>query len=153
MLLLLTSCVSVQLPGSKITSAKDVEFNSPGSPFNEIKRGNTDKAWLSEKTGNTISYFSECGGSSEPSLQQLENDSLAALIDLQTESSQELTFNGRAAQQSVSSGKIDGVPVKVALLVFKKNGCNYTLTYGGVAKNFSSELKQFEEFKQHFKAP
>lgn len=145
--------MSVQLPGGKVTSAKDVGFNAPRSPYKEMSGGNSDKAWISEKTGNTISYLSECGGSSEPSLQQLENDSLSAISDLKVQQSDEVTFNGRAARQSVSLGKIDGVPVQIALLVFKKNGCNYTLSYGGVEKQFSSEQQYFENFKQNFKAP
>ncbi|WP_374075585.1 hypothetical protein [Bdellovibrio bacteriovorus] len=145
--------MSVQLPGGKVTSAKDVGFTEPRSPFKEMSGGNSDKAWISEKTGNTISYLSECGGSNEPSLQQLENDSLSAISDLKVQQSDEVTFNGRAARQSVSLGKIDGVSVQIALMVFKKNGCNYTLSYGGVEKQFSSEQKYFEDFKQNFKAP
>jgi len=150
--LLLGSCVSVQLPGGKVTPAKGVEYTDPSSPFKDFKASNADKAWISEKTGNTISYLSECGGSNEPSLQQIESDSLSAITDV-TVDSHELMFNGRAARQSVSRGKIDGVPVKMELLVFKKNGCNYTLSYGGVEKQFETEQKYFEKFKENFKAP
>ncbi|WP_295901902.1 hypothetical protein [uncultured Bdellovibrio sp.] len=145
--------MSVQLPGGKVTSAKDVGFSAPGSPFKDMSGGNSDKAWISERTGNTISYLSECGSSSEPTLQQLETDSLGALSDLHILKSDEVSFNGRAARESISQGKIDGVPVQVALVVFKKNGCSYTLSYGGVEKQFSSEQKYFENFKQNFKAP
>ncbi|MGZ3774889.1 MAG: hypothetical protein ACXVCN_14280 [Bdellovibrio sp.] len=153
MSLLIVSCVSVKFPSGKVTSAKDVELKAPGLPFKEIAIPNSDKAWLSEKTGNTISYQSECGGNGELSLQQLETDSLSALTNLEIKKEEELLFNGRAARQSLSEGLVDGVPVQLALLVFKKNGCNFTLSYGGTKKNFDNEKHFFENFKNDFKAP
>lgn len=133
--------------------AKDIELKSPQVPFKEITISNSDKAWLSEKTGNTISYSSECGGNSELSLQQLETDSLSALSNLEIMKAEEFTYNSRAARQSLSQGQIDGVPVQITLLVFKKNGCNFTLSYGGTKKNFEAEKHFFDIFKDNFKAP
>lgn len=133
--------------------AKDVEFKNPQAPFKEITISNSDKAWLSDKTGNTISYSSECGGNSELSLQQLETDSLSALSSLEIMKVEEFTYNSRAARQSLAQGQIDGVPVQIALLVFKKNGCNFTLSYGGTKKNFEAEKHFFDIFKDNFKAP
>ncbi|UYL08735.1 hypothetical protein B9G69_016960 [Bdellovibrio sp. SKB1291214] len=153
MSLLLGSCVSVELPGGKVTSAKNVEFSEPSEPFQKIKSKSADRAWQSSKTGNTISYISECGSTSDASLQTLETDSLSALNKLQILKTETATYNGRESRQSVSAGTIDGVPVALALVVFKKNGCNYTLSYGGVEKQFNSELPVFESFKANFKAP
>lgn len=153
MSLLLSSCVSVELPSGKITPANGVEYTSPGGAFNEIKAKNADKTWLSSKTGNTISYLSECGNTSEPSLQSIETESLSAISKLEILKSDTITFNGREARQTVSAGTIDGVPVAMSLLIFKKNGCNYTLSYGGLEKQFNLEKDEFEKFKQGFKAP
>lgn len=153
MSLLLGSCVSVELPGGKVTSAKNVEFSEPSEPFEKIKSKNADRAWQSSKTGNTISYISECGSTADASLQTLETDSLSALNKLQILKTETTTYNGRESRQTVSAGTIDGVPVALALVVFKKNGCNYTLSYGGVEKQFNSELPAFESFKANFKAP
>jgi hypothetical protein len=153
MILSMSGCVSVELPNSKTTSAKDVQWKAPGSPFKEIKATNADKTWLSSRTGNTISFLSECGNAADPSLQSLESESLSALGKFTPISSRIYDFNGRAARNSVSSGEVDGVPVQLELLVFKKNGCNYTLSYGGVMKQYEAEHKIFEDFKQNFKAP
>lgn len=153
MSLLFVSCVSVKFPSGKVTPAKDVEFKSPLQPFKEITVPSSDKAWLSEKSGNTISYSSECGGNSEWTLQQLETESLSALSNLEIMKVEEFIYNGRAARQSLSQGQIDGVPVQISLLVFKKNGCNFTLSYGGTKKNFEAEKHIFEIFKNNFKAP
>lgn len=132
--------------------AKDVEFRAPASPFKEIQIESSDKAWLSEHTGNTISFLSECGGN-ELSLQHLATESMNALSELEIQKTEEFRYNGRAALQSLSQGKIDGVPVQLNLLVFKKNGCNFTLSYGGTKKNFEKEKQFFEIFKDGFRAP
>ncbi|WP_413292576.1 hypothetical protein ACLSU7_14320 [Bdellovibrio sp. HCB185ZH] len=153
MSLLLGSCVSVELPGGKVTAAKDVEFSEPGGDYSKIKSKGTDRAWQSSKTGNTISYVSECGSNTDVSLQTLETESLSALNKLEVLKTEEKPFNGRASRQTTSVGSIDGVPVALSLVVFKKNGCNYTLSYGGVEKQFNSELPVFENFKANFKAP
>ena len=153
MILLLGGCVSIELPGSKSKPAQNVAYNPPHAPFRDLKGGGFDKAWLSEKTGNTIAYISDCGNGNDPSLQQIEAESLSSLNNLQTLSSEEVSFNGRAALSSTSAGTLDGVPVRLSLLVFKKNGCNFTLSYGGTEKQFSSEVSQFEDFKRNFKAP
>lgn len=153
MFILLGGCVSVSLPGKKVVSAQDVAFDAPASPFKEIKMSNVDKAWLSGKTANTISYFSECGNTADPSLETLESDALSAINDLQVIKSDDIQFNGREARQTIATGKLDGVPVKMSLVLLKKNGCNYTLSYGGTAAQFSQEEAAFENFKRNFRAP
>jgi hypothetical protein len=151
--LLLVTCVSVQMPGGKTQPAEGVSFQSPAAPFKEIQSPQIDKSWQSKATGNTISYFSNCGGTADPSLESLEKDALNALNDLEVVHSEGFNFNGRAARKSLGKGQIDGVPVQLSVLVFKKNSCNYTLTYGGLEKNFKTELKAFDQFTQTFKAP
>lgn len=151
--LLLNSCVSVELKGTKTTSAKDVQFREPASPFREIKAPNSDRAWLSERTGNTISFASECGNAVDPSLSEIESESLSVLSNLKVTKAEEGQFNGRGAQMSSAIGEVDGVPVQISLLVFKKNGCNYVLSYSGVQKQFSLEEKYFQDFVNSFKAP
>lgn len=153
MCLLLGGCVSVSLPGKKVVSAKDVSFEAPPSPFKEIKMANVDKAWLSDKTANTISYFSECGNSADPSLESLESDALSAMNDVNVLQSETREFNGRESRHTVITGKLDGVPVKMSLVLLKKNGCNYTLSYGGTAAQFPQEESAFENFKKNFRAP
>ncbi|WP_413558769.1 hypothetical protein [Bdellovibrio sp. HCB209] len=152
MSLLLGSCVSVELPSGKGKPAENVAFSEPASPFASIKAKSADRAWQSSKTGNTISFLSECGNSSDPSLQTLETESLSAINKLEILKTETALFNGRESRQTISAGTIDGVPVALALVVFKKNGCNYTLSYGGVEKQFNSELPVFEKFKADFKA-
>lgn len=153
MSLLLSSCVSVKIGGAKGTPATGVSFQAPTNPFKEIKSESADQAWLSARTGNTISFLSECGNPADAGLSQIENESLAALSELKIIKTEDATFNERAARRTIAQGQVDGVSVQISLLIFKKNGCNYTLTYGGVTKQFSAEENIFQQFQSQFKAP
>jgi hypothetical protein len=147
------ACVSVKLPSGAGTPAKDVKFLAPEKPYQEIKVLTGDKAWLSGKTGNTISFLSDCHGTVDPTPQQLESESLAVLDKLKILQTKTFDFNGREALLTQAQGEVDGVPVKTELIVFKKNNCNYTLSYGGVFKSFDAEKKYFDSFAESFKAP
>lgn len=148
----MAACVSVKIPTGTGTPAKDVSYTEPASPFEEIKVASGDKTWLSSKTGNTISFLSECNANVDPTLQQLEGESLAILDKLKIEQTQGFDFNGRNALRTLAQGEVDGVAVKTELVVFKKNGCNFTLSFGGVARTFDSEKSHFDKFVESFKA-
>ncbi len=150
---LLNGCVSVNLPSSSGWKAPTVEFKAPPKPFVPMENKNADKAWISEKNGNTISYLSECGSPVDPPLQQIEADTLNFLENLKIISSDSKTFNGRESLETLAQGNVDGVPVKMRVLTFKKNNCSYSLVYGGVKDKFNSEVSYFEQFLKGFKAP
>lgn len=152
LIIVASGCVSVSLPGDKIVHASGVTFEAPPSPFKKAKNG-TDASWLSERTGNSIAYVSACDAKAEVPLTQLESSALASLDKAEVVSATEALFQGRAARMTMASGILDGIPMRISLLVFKKNNCDYTLIYGGVAKQFDSELQYFENFKRNFKVP
>lgn len=150
-LFLITSgCVSVKLASDKPTKASDLTFHSPGKPFLKIDSPNSDTAWVSESQGNTISYLSECQLNNEMNLDQIESDSLSIINELQILDSKKIEYNQREAKLTLAQGKVDGVMIKVQLLIFKKNNCNFVLSYIGVEKNFEKEIQFFDQFKQSF---
>ncbi|GIL17623.1 MAG: hypothetical protein BroJett040_13740 [Oligoflexia bacterium] len=150
--LLLTSCVSVNVNPSKVTRAKDVEFIAPSSPFHSIQNNSVDQAWQSKNTGNTIAYLSECGGS-DISLKQMETESLSAISQPNILESKTGTYNDRESLESLAAGKVDGIEIKMKLILFKKNNCNYTISYIGRKDPFSAEENYFQKFISGFKAP
>ena len=151
--LYLSSCVSVNLPSSSGTKSVAIELKAPAKPFIPIDNKGADKAWISQKNGNTISYLSDCGSPLDPPLQQIESDTLNFLENLKILSSETKTFNGRESLETTAQGNVDGVAVKMRVLTFKKNNCSYSLVYGGVKDKFSIELGDFDHFLQGFKAP
>jgi hypothetical protein len=148
-----SGCISVNLPSASGQKATSVTLQPPANPYSEIKGKNTDQTWLSSKTGNTISYISDCNNPSDPSLQQIESETLNVLGNLKIISSETPIYNGRIALQTVAQGEVDGVPVKMRMMTVKKNGCNYSLIYAGVSEKFAAEIQQFDGFLKGFKAP
>lgn len=149
----MSACVSVSISQPPPTKAKKVGYTEPQNPFSVISTENADKAWQSEKTKATIAYLSECQGTMDTQLKTVESESLNAVNHPTVLSSQTGIFNERESIETLAEGNIDGVPVKLALVVFKKNGCNFTLTYMGRKNRFDSEMKIFEKFKESFMVP
>lgn len=149
----LFGCVSVSLPGNEVAPAKNVEYRNPELPFEEIKLKTADHTWISKTTGNTVSFLSDCQKNSDPSLEQMLNDSTSVIDHLKVIETQENLFNARSSLESIVEGTVDGVPVKMKVLVFKKNSCNYTLTFAGLKNKFASESTAFEKFQTSFRAP
>ena len=61
--------------------------------------------------------------------------------------------NGREALETEVEGKLDGVMTRIRALVFKKNGCTYTISHIGVPRTFEEDRGRFTEFLGNFQAP
>lgn len=153
-ILSLLSCISVNLPtGAAKTRAQGITLSPPEAPFQLVSSELADQQWQSTKTGNNISYISECGIRNEPSLEVLQKDVLSAIESPEILDQKNLSFNGREAIRVRARGTLDGVPVQLEFLVFKKNNCSYTLTFGGKLSQFNLDFHAFEKFLAGFQAP
>lgn len=151
--LTISGCVSVNLGGHNTHKADGIDFQMPSAPFVKEDNSNVDQSWIDPKTGNTISYLSECGDPADPGLTSIESGALSGLHSLQYLSQKKFSYNHRRARRVKVKGSVDGVPSMVDMIVFKKNGCIYILSYVGVEKHFSGGQDQFDEFVARFQAP
>lgn len=149
----LTACVSVSLPSGAGKKSDNVRFNPPPAPFRALLAPSADQAWVSENTGNTISFLSDCEAKVDPPLAQLQAEALDVLDDRTTVEEKTVPFNGREALITTVVGDLDGVKVMMTVLTSKKNACNYTLMYTGVDTKFKAEKQTFMNFLDGFKAP
>jgi hypothetical protein len=147
-----TSCITIGL-SKNAEPAKNLNYLPPENPFAEMKSKTGDKSWISNKTGNTISYISDCSANNDPSLEQLENDALSGIEKLEVKESSYKDFNQRTSKQTTASGNVDGVPIVIKVISFKKNNCSYNLVYGGKSQHFEEEKSIFNHFVEGFKAP
>ena len=145
-------CVTVSVGEKKGQPAQNIQVVPPTSPFEEMKTPDADRAWQNARTGTSISYTSDCGGA-DPSLKSIQQTVLQGLTEVTIESEDKTTFNSREALDTVASGSVDGVPVKIRFITFKKNNCNFTLNYFAVARHFASGLPAFQQFISKFRAP
>lgn len=153
-LLLATSgCVSVGISQSDIKRAQGVQVAAPSRPFQEIKQEDVDRSWRNPKNGNTISYLSDCENPYDPSLEAIEYGIVSGLSEINKVSTREEFFNDRASRQSIFKTKVDGISSQVNLIVFKKNGCIFVISFTAVEKFYDLDAPQFDKFLNGFRAP
>lgn len=151
---LLSACVSVSLsPGGGTKRATGVEVNEPGKPFSKQSLEDVDAAWKNESNGNSISYVSDCKDSTDPSLEYIVTGLLGGVSGVKRESDETVTVQGREGKRVLASGKVDGVPTLIDMLVFKRNQCIYILSYVGVKAAFQMDQSAFNKFVEGFRAP
>lgn len=147
-----TSCISVQVPFEASTKAENLSYKAPASPFSQLVTDVADAAWISDKTGNTISFLSECKRQNEK-IEDVAFESVKAIEKLKILKREKTEVNGRNAFEITASGLVDQARVKTIVTTVQSGACFISLTYGGLDKSFQSELGQYEKFKSEFKAP
>lgn len=152
-LLLLPGCVSVNIGPKGPVKSEGVAFVAPVSPFEVLKDAKADGAWKNARTGSSIGYLSSCGDASDTSLEGAMNEMFSGLQNLKTVSSEPTRFNGREALVSEVEGTAEGVRTRVRAIVFKKNGCLYTLSLVGLVNGFEQDRSIFDGFAKGFRAP
>ena len=145
-------CVSVGLKKEPVVKSDKYNFQNPNSPFSKVDPDNADHAWRNPKTGNTIAVISDCNPNRDPELMIMESESIQALHGAKVISSNYMNYNDREGLRSIAEGTVDGVPVKIEVLNFKKSACMYSLTYFGRSKGFSGDQSVFENFIKGFSA-
>jgi hypothetical protein len=149
-----TACVSVSLsPGGGTKRASGVDLKEPGQPFTKQSIDDVDAAWKNESNGNAISYVSDCRDTTDPSLDSIMTGLLSGIREVKRETDETVTVQGREGKRVLASGKVDGVPTQLDLLVFKRNQCIYILSYVGVKTAFMSDRPAFNKFIEGFRAP
>lgn len=146
-----TACVSVKIPTSAAPEkAKNVNAKAPAAPFKSSSSANSDAMWVSGKTASTITYFTSCSPS-EPALKSIRATAFSSLEDSDVTKEENIQINERTGLKSNIEGSLEGVPVKVQFVVFKKNSCSYHLSYVALKENFEKELNVFTNFVRNFK--
>lgn len=149
---LFVSCVSIDLNKKEVKS-QGVVYTAPSAPFRELGESKADKTWTHTSNGNSISFLSGCDDPADPSNERLQKEILTGIQDVKVEESNTISFNNREALQTKLFGKVDGVQIFIHILTFKKNNCNYTLSYTGRDKTYAQNQKDFVAFMGSFKAP
>lgn len=151
-LLASSGCVTVNLPKGSQGRAQSVVLQEPPKVFDSIKSESADRAWKHQKTGATISFLSDCNDDPN-SLENFESESLNALKNGKILKSVSTRMNNREAQRVQVLGELEGIPMKMDLVAFRKNGCDYLLSFVAREASFNQQLNEFEKFIEGFQAP
>lgn len=150
--LTLSSCISVKVPFEASTKADNVNYKNPDEPFSTLDTDAADSAWISDKTGNTISFLSECKDQKEK-LEDVAQESVKAIEKLRILKKQKIEISQQEAFEIIATGIVNESRIKTIVTTVKNNKCVFTLSYGGLEKNFNEELAYYEKFKRGFKVP
>lgn len=148
----LSSCISVQVPLGPKPKLENIKYEKPNSPFVDLSTDTADAAWISEKTGNTISFLSECRSPFEKE-EEVSLDAIKAIENAKIVEKTVVNFEKTKGSQVTALGSIDASKVKLTAVSLKSESCFITITYGGLEKNYQAEIESFDTFKRGFKAP
>ena len=150
---LITGCISLNIGPKGPEKSASAVAKPPPSSYTELKGLRADGAWRNSKTGNTISYLSTCNDPADPSIEVATDEVLSGLGATKNLVQKKVEIEGREALDSEAEAHVEGIATKIRALIFKKNGCLYTLSLVGLAKSFESGEVDFEHFVKGFSAP
>lgn len=144
------SCVSSLFKAKPPTFSDEIQLTEPAPPFMKTKTS-VFPSWKSAATGNVIAIVSECNLNSAnnnlTSLHQLIDTALEDVVLIKEESL--LLYNKPALLRTVHA-HLDGNPIEVQSVVFKKKSCSYAATLSGKQNNLVSDVAIFKKFINGF---
>ncbi len=123
----------------------------PGGPWERVSISGNDLAWEGA-AGEVIAVNALCSEHGDPSLQVLTNHLLMGFEDRTVRERETLQLAGRAALRTRVGASLDGVKRELELLVLKKDGCVYDLSYLAPPSTFDARLPDFHAVVESFEA-
>ena len=112
-----------------------------------------DFAFWNEDLRATVYADTSCGPRYQDSpLPILANNLTFGFTELETASEWTLTLSAREGLERVSRGKLDGVPMALAVSVLKKGPCVFDLVYVAAPATFEAGLPDYRAFRDGFEA-
>lgn len=101
--------------------------------------------WRREDSrSTTITVNVSCRRVGDAPLEVLTNHLLFGLTQREFESRAIVPLLGREAERAVVVAKLDGVPIKIATVVLKRNRCVYDAFYAAAPELFERHREEFE---------
>lgn len=97
-----------------------------------------------DSRSTTITVNVSCRRVGDAPLEVLTNHLLFGLTEREFESRQLVPLLGREAERAVVTAKLDGVPIKIATMVLKRNRCVYDAFYAAAPERFDQHRAEFE---------
>lgn len=101
--------------------------------------------WRREDSrSTTITVNVSCRRTGDAPLEVLTNHLLFGLTQREFESREIVPLLGREAERAVVTAKLDGVSIKIATMVLKRNRCVYDAFYAAAPARFDQHREEFE---------
>jgi hypothetical protein len=119
----------------------------PGEPWQRVAVETANVAWFNSSVGASLLVNSHCEGVGDAPLAGLTSELTMGMTDRVLEEPRVIPFAGREAMETIATGKLDGVPRKLALFVLKKDGCVYDVVYDAAPEHFDAGLPAYRRVR------
>ncbi len=148
-LLLLVGCVGHR-QARKLEGRYDL--GEPAEGWTRVKAGSADRAWFHAGIGASIYTDSNCATRfDDRPLDKLAEALVYGIASGPVLRQEARTLDGRDAWLRVVDGRVDGVSMRIAGLVLKKDRCVYDLLYLAPPTTFDSGWPAFERVLDGFR--
>lgn len=135
--------------GTFVRAGIRYHLDPPGTGWERVRFSGNDLAWT-DGGGRVIAVNSECEDHGDPPLKVLTDHLLIGFEQREVLSRNPVQLAGRAALHTSMLAQLDGVPVRLELLVLKKDGCVFDLTYLGPPDRTSQGLEPYHRLVDSF---
>ncbi|GEM_PF-4069486 len=152
---LVVSCLGTDLRGGILRYESGVAY----SGLTQFTTGKLPSPWKgpelrlkqlvfkNDVLGATIVSDALCGPKyNDAPLTRLAQDLFLGMMDKKIEKEIFFTLLGREALSLQGVGKVDGVPIKMNVVVLKRNFCEYDFVYFAPPNLFHQGIKDFEDY-------
>lgn len=126
------------------------QLTPPGDGWREITLPTANAAWHNPALAASLMVNSHCEGVADAPLEGLTSDLLMGMSEREILTQERVPSSKREALHSVATGKLDGVPRKLELLVLKKDGCVYDIVLDASPEHFESARAAFATMRDGF---
>jgi hypothetical protein len=143
-----------RLPKKRADKEATYRFGSPGDDWRALRKvDDVQVAWVHDEYRAVIELHAQCDDQGDSSLDEYTDHLRIDWTHWDIELEEPGTFAGRASLRTVVTARLDGVPMKLELLVFKKDGCLFDLRYATSPKSYDAGRAAFVRVTDGFKFP
>src|SRR5581483_12506640 len=122
-----------------------------GAGWQEVHKEGAAVGFFNEKLGAVVQANATCRDDAEAApLAALTRQLLIGYTEREQKDQQTIPLAGREALRTRVDAKLDGVPVALDLIVLRRNGCIYDLTYVAPPDRFEEGRPEFQRFVAGF---
>lgn len=132
--------------------AQAFSVKTPSSPWKEQKQdeNQSDRVFVSDRTGSVIALGSVCKRYEQVSLEALRKDLMNPIEGREIASEERKPLDDREALFTRVKGRMDGVPVESHLVVLRKNDCIFDFSLHARNQITNEDDRDFLSFVHSF---
>lgn len=144
---LFVACVSSILKEAPPTFSREINLKDPAAPFVRMKTS-VFPSWKSKTSGNVISVVSDCDRNSPQALSQLHRIVEDSLTSIEVIAEEGAFLHEKPALSKNIKAELDGSPIEVLSLSFKRKSCGYVTSLSGKIGTLTQDRAVFDQFNQ-----